>query len=171
MTVRHEGRLWQPDHPAQEILANGAACGDQLRRIGKMWEKEPVQGYDPFLLRYQNPTPWKNPLRKNPVGGIIIYPVDYFGAEGWGRDEEVKPVKTPITEATMHVGAEDLPILAWIVSPSGGSAAVVVDMLERPRSRPRYYQDEPVTYTDCKLIQGTPSEVLPREIRERMGLS
>ena len=92
------------------------------------------------------------------------YPLDYFG-----EDEE--PVKSPITEATMHYGAEDLPILAWAVAPGGGSAAAVVDMLERPRRPGREGEaGDPVTYTDCKVISGTPSEVLPRRILEKMGL-
>lgn len=133
-----QGRLWQPDHPAQEVLANGAACGDMLRGLAKMW--------DSMLT--------------------VHYPLDYFG-------EDEDPVKTPISEATMHYGAEDLPILAWIVAPGGGLAAAVVDLLERPRewrNMDLTPEGHPVSYADCKVIRGTPGEILPREIREKMGL-
>ena len=135
-----EGRLWHPDSPQQEVLANGAVCGDMLRGLAKMWDS---------MLS-------------------VHYPLDYFG-------EDEDPVKTPISEATMHYGAEDLPILAWIVAPGGGSAAAVVDMLERPRGQHVVFgsspeQGQPVSYADCKVIRGTPGEILPREIREKMGL-
>ena len=142
-----KGRLRQPEHPLQEVMANGAACGFALQKLAELW-------YTP--------------------GGNITYvqfPLELSHAKYGDFDEDEPPVKTPITEATMHYGAEDLPILAWIVAPGGGSAAVVVDMLERPRSRTPDERGQPVTYTDCQLIRGTPGEVLPREIREMMGLS
>jgi len=99
-----QGRLHNPDTPQQEVLANGAACGDILRGLAKMWMNQNIPAATVHL-------------------GPLHYPLDYF-------DEDEDPVKSPITEATMHYGAEDLPILAWVVAPSGGSAAVVVDMLE-----------------------------------------
>ena len=140
-----KGRLHNPDSPGQEILANGAVCGNALRVLARMF-------WDYGRLGIREPA------------NAVRYPLDYFG-------EDEDPVKTPITEATMFSGAEDLPILAWVVAPGGGSAAVAVDMLERP-SRPgiAFPEGQPVTYTDCKVIQGTPSEVLPREILEKMGL-
>ena len=133
-----KGRLYQPEHPGQEVLANGAACGMQLARLARMWST--VQEYV-----------------------AIIYPNDYF-------DEDEEPVKTPITEATMHYGADDLPILAWVVGHGGGSVAVVVDIVERSRVRINHGGVEPVPYSDCKVIQGTSGEVLPKSIRDRMGL-
>lgn len=135
-----------PDHPSQEVLANGAACGNYLREAAKIWHGRPLtEGAENAPAR-------------------LSYPLDYF-------DEDADPVFTPITEATMFFGAEELPILAWAVSPDGGSAGVVVDMRERP-SRPGIVvgEGQPVTYTDCKVIQGTPNEVLPREILEKIGL-
>ena len=139
-----KGRLWRPDSPAQEVLANGAFCGDKLRWLASMW-------WDYTQFGTKEPT------------SAVHYPLDYF-------DEDEDPVKSPITEATMHYRAEDLPILAWVVAPGGGSAAVVVDMLERPTSQIKRKRGQPVTYADCQIVQGTPSEVLPREILEKMGL-
>jgi hypothetical protein len=155
-----QGRLHNPDHPSQEVLANGAACGDVLRGLAMMWMREPD------LL------PHATTVHLGPVH----YPLDYF-------DDDEDPVKTPFTEATMHYRAEDLPILAWVVAPGGGSAAVVVDLLERPQGQhlvtghdvgvvfgSSREPDQPVSYADCKVIRGTPGEILPREIREKMGL-
>ena len=151
-----KGRLWHPDSPEQEVLANGAVCGNALRAMAKMWARDDLTG---------TPDPrYFGTVRGHDPTAIVHYPLDHF-------DDDEEPIMSPITEATMHYGAEDLPILAWAVAPGGGSAAAVVDMLERPRRPGREGEaGDPVTYTDCKVISGTPSEVLPRRILERMGL-
>ena len=133
-----QGRLYQPEHAGQEVLANGAACGFQLGHLAEIWSSP--QNY-----------------------ALVYYPIDQF-------DPDEEPVKTPITEATMHYGAEDLPILAWVVGHGGGSVAVVVDMLERSKLRTNHGGDEPAPYSDCKVIQGAPWEILPKSIRDKMGL-
>ena len=133
-----QGRLYQPEHAGQEVLANGAACGFQLGHLAEIWSSP--QNY-----------------------ALVYYPIDQF-------DPDEEPVKTPITEATMHYGAEDLPILAWVVGQGGGSVAVVVDIIERSRVRINHGGVEPVPFSDCKVIQGTSGEVLPKSIRDRMGL-
>ena len=170
-----KGRLWQPDSPEQEVLANGAVCGNALRALAKMWARdagdrgqwhghgqwhgEPSGTPDPHFFRGDG-----LPQVVNPPPSLVIYPLDRF-------DDDEKPVMSPITEATMHSGAEDLPILAWAVAPGGGVAAVVVDMMERPRRPGREGEaGDPVTYADCKVITGTPSAVLPRELRELLRL-
>jgi hypothetical protein len=145
-----EGRLHNPDHPSQEVLANGASCGNAIRvTVGYWLSQAPRFGGPGFT---------------DPERGVVSYPNDYFGPDD-------DPIMSPITEATMAYGAEDLPILAWAVAPHGGEAAVVVDMMERPRRPGREGEaGDPVTYADCKVITGTPSEVLPREIRELLRL-
>jgi hypothetical protein len=138
-----KGKLWRPDDAGQEVLANGTECGFRIRHLANLWGK--AAG-----------------LTIAEVVDIVKYPVDYF--EGTAPDaegEEIEPVKTPITNATILHKADNHPILAWAVQPGGGSAAVVVDSLEKT--------DSP--YADCKMIRGTPSEVLPLEILEKMGLS
>jgi hypothetical protein len=140
-----QGRLHNPDSPQQEVLANGAVCGNALRELARIyWGYESLGTAEPR--------------------SAVHYPLDYFG-----EDEE--PVKSPITGMTMLYGAEDMPLLAWAVAPGGGTAAIVVDKVERPtRVGVPDERGQPVTYTDCQLIQGTPSEVLPREILEKMRL-
>jgi len=151
-----KGRLWQPDSPQQEVLANGAVCGNVLRAFAKMWARDDFTGTpDPQFF---------GTVRGHDPTAIVHYPLDYFG-------EDDDPVMSPITEMMGLHKAEDLPILAWIVAPGAGRAAVVVDMMERPK--PTGMPDargQPVTYLDCQFIQGTPSEVLPRRILEKMGL-
>jgi hypothetical protein len=151
-----KGRLWQPDSPQQEVLANGAVCGNALRAIAKMWARDDFTG-TPDLQFFGT-------VRGHDPTAIVHYPIDHFA-------EDDDPVMSPFTEIMGLHRAEDLPILAWAIAPGAGSAAVVVDMLERP-SHPGMESEpgEPVTYNDCQLIQGTPSEVLPRQILEKMGL-
>jgi len=97
----------------------------------------------------------------------VYYPIDYFS-------EDEDPVFTLDTDETRGQGADNLPILAWIISEDGEEAAVAVDILERSKLRldPVYArsEDEPVAYTNCKVIGGTPSNLLPEEILKRMGL-
>ena len=140
-----KGRLHNPDHPSQEVLANGAVCGNALQAEVQRWLSVAPRFIDPDR-------------------GVIYYPWAWFGP-----DDE--PLISPLTEATMALRAHYLPVLAWAVAPGDGSAAVVVDMQERPGGPGiESERGEPVTYNDCKLILGTPSEVLPRRILERMGL-
>ena len=136
------GKLWRPDDAGQEVMANGTECGFRIRHLANLWGKS--AGLSP-----------------REMADMVKYPKDYFIAELDDDGEPIEPVKTPITEATMFYKADSHPILAWAVSPTGGSAVVVIDSMEKT--------DSP--YGDCKVIQGTPSEVLPLEIRQKMGLS
>lgn len=137
-----KGKLFRPDDAGQEVMANGTECGFRIRHLANLWGKS--AGLSP-----------------QEMADMVKYPKDYFITELDDEGELIEPVKTPITEATMHYKADSHPILAWAVSPSGGSAVVVIDAMEKT--------DSP--YADCKVIQGTPSEVLPLEIRRKMGLS
>tara|TARA_Y100000296_G_C5099406_1_gene219137 strand:+ start:276 stop:758 length:483 start_codon:yes stop_codon:yes gene_type:complete len=144
-----KGKLFRPDDAAQEVLANGASCGGRLRNLANLWAK----GSD---------------LNPQQIIDMVQYPIDYYGADDWMfqvPDEELNkeenPLSAPYTEATMHYGVEGHPILAWAVSPNGGSAAAIVDAQEK--------SDSP--YGDCKVIQGTPSEILPLSLRRKIGLS
>jgi hypothetical protein len=137
-----KGKLFRPDSAQQEVIANGTACGFRLRTVANLWAKSAG-------------------LTPQESISLVKYPVDYYPDRFVDGGDPEEPVRTPITEATMHYGVEDFPILAWAVSPTGGSAVVVVDALEK--------SDSP--YGDCKVIQGTPGEVLPLEIRQKMGLS
>ena len=137
-----KGKLWRPADAGQEVMANGTECGFRIRHLANLWGKS--AGLSPQEME-----------------DMVKYPKDYFITELDDEGELIEPVKTPITEATMHYKADSHPILAWAVSPSGGSAVVVIDAMEKT--------DSP--YADCKVIQGTPSEVLPLEIRRKMGLS
>jgi len=87
----------------------------------------------------------------------VKYASEYF-------DPDDEQPKAPITEATMFYGVDDLPILAWVVNDTGGLAAIVVDLVER-------IKEGESPYTNCRVVQGTAGEVLPREILEKMGLS
>ena len=137
-----KGKLWRPDDAAQEVMANGTECGFRIRHLANLWGKSAG-------------------LSSQEMADMVKYPKDYFIAELDDDGEPIEPVKTPITEATMFYKADSHPILAWAISPTGGSAVVVIDSMEKT--------DSP--YGDCKVIQGTPSEVLPLEIRQKMGLS
>ena len=136
-----KGKLWRPDDAGQEVMANGMECGFRIRHLANLWGRSAG-------------------LTPQEMADMVKYPKDFFLTELDDDDELVEPVKTPVTEATMHYKADSHPILAWAVSPSGGSAVVVIDTMEKT--------DSP--YADCKVIQGTPSEVLPLEIRQKMGL-
>ena len=137
-----EGRLFRPDEARQEVVANGVECGFRIRHLANLWAKGAG-------------------VSQAEAADMVKYPKDYFDVPRLDYEgNEKEPVKTPITEATMHYKADSHPILAWAVSPTGGSAAVVIDTLEKT--------DSP--YADCKVIQGTPQEVLPLEIRKEMGL-
>tara|TARA_Y100000310_G_C20592710_1_gene768912 strand:- start:594 stop:1073 length:480 start_codon:yes stop_codon:yes gene_type:complete len=136
-----KGKLWRPDDAGQEVMANGTQCGFRIRHLANLWGKAAGLAFVE-------------------VADMVKYPVDYFTAELDDEGEQIEPVKTPITNATVLHKADSHPILAWAVHPGGGTAAVVVDSLEKT--------DSP--YGDCKMIQGTPSEVLPLEILEKMGL-
>ena len=137
-----KGKLFRPDEARQEVVANGVECGFRIRHLANLWAK----GVG---------------MSQAEAADMVKYPKDYFDVPRLDYDgNEIEPVKTPITEATMHYKADSHPILAWAVSPTGGSAVVVIDSLEKT--------DSP--YGDCKVIQGTPQEVLPLEIRKEMGL-
>ena len=139
-----KGRLWMPDHPSQEVLANGAACGNYLRELTKIWYGSAIDPRD-------------DPAR-------LSYPLDYF-------DEDADPVFTPITAVLIEARAEELPILAWAVAPDGGSAGVVVDMRERPHAPGMETEyGDPVEYTNCKVVTGRPSELFSPEMLEVLGL-
>jgi hypothetical protein len=130
-----KGKLHRPEGPEQEVLANGMQCGDRITQIMQMWHEAaglPMYGQDAqdFMQR-------------------LKYPKDLPAGTG--------DVRTPFTEATMFAQAEDVPILAWSVAPSGNSVAVVVDMTERGQSN----------YPECKVIQGTANELLPQVIQEQ----
>jgi len=130
-----KGKLHRPDGPEQEVLANGMQCGDRITGIIKgWWESE----YGP--LRGDIATQFAAALK---------YPIDLPLGTG--------EVRTPFTEAATFHNADDVPILAWSVAPSGFSCAVVVDMAERGQSN----------YPDCQVIQGTINELLPRVIQEQ----
>lgn len=136
-----EGRLHRPDGPEQEVLANGMQCGDRITGIIKGWyesEYGPIMG---------------NVARE--FAAALKYPIDLPPGTG--------EVRTPMTEAATFHNADNVPILAWAVAPSGFSVAVVVDMTERGQSN----------YPDCQVIQGTPNELLPPEISQmyRIGFN
>ena len=133
-----KGRLHRPEGPEQEVLANGMQCGDRITQIMQMWYESaglPIYG--------DNAREFMEALK---------YPVNLPPGTG--------DVRTPFTEATMFAQAEDVPILAWSVAPSGFTCAVVVDMTERGQS----------SYPECKVIQGTLNELLPRVIQEEYRL-
>ena len=140
------GKLFRPDEARQEVVANGVDCGFQLQYLANQWSKGAGIG--------------EEEASRLPHGGVK-YPKDYFDVprlDYEGNEEE--PVRAPDTKTTKHYKAENHPILAWVVHPNKGSVAVVIDSLEKT--------DSP--YADCKVIQGTPEEVLPLEIRKEMGL-
>jgi hypothetical protein len=137
-----KGKLFRPDEARQEVVANGVECGFKIRRLANLWAKGAG-------------------ISRTETADTVKYPKDYFDVPKFGYEgNEIEPVRAPDTKTTKHYKAENHPILAWVVSPSGGSAAVVIDSLEKT--------DSP--YGDCKVIQGTPQEVLPLEIRKEMGL-
>jgi hypothetical protein len=138
------GKLFRPDEARQEVVANGVDCGFQLQYLANQWSKGAGIG--------------EEEAKKLPHGGVK-YPVDYFPPVAWDTEGR-EPVRAPDTKTTKHYKAENHPILAWVVHPNKGSVAVVIDSLEKT--------DSP--YADCKVIQGTPEEVLPLEIRKEMGL-
>ena len=129
----------------QEVMANGAYCGHILQSLAEA-----------------------------PHGdGHVRYPLDYFG-------EDEDPILTPDTEANRSSNTVKLPILAWTLSADRERAYVVVDMLEKDKYPVIYlggvYQDVrhpdiPPPLTNCKVATGRPSEILPRRILEKMGLS
>jgi hypothetical protein len=107
-------------------------------------------------------------LAEAPHGdGKVRYPLDYF-------DEDEDPILTPDTEANHKQDADNLPILAWAISRGGGEVWVVVDILERHKFKlsPELITAQDVTppLANCKVISGRPSDVLPQEILEKMGL-
>ena len=132
------GKLHRPDGPEQEVLANGMQCGDQITGIIKGWyesEYGPIRG--DVAVKF---------------AAALKYPIDL-------PTDIVEP-RTPHSEMTALYNAENLPILAWSVAPSGYSCAVVVDMSERGQSN----------YPDCQVLRGTPNELLPLEIQEEYRL-
>ena len=104
-------------------------------------------------------------LAEAPFGDRKVhYPLDHFDA-----DED--PILTADTEWNKAAQAENLPILAWTITDDDTQAYVAVDMLERREGRlDPAVENVPIPLTTCKVIWGTPQEVLPEEILERMGL-
>jgi len=138
-----KGKLHRPEGPEQEVLANGMQCGDRITQIMQMW-------YEAAGLSITG-------VHAEQFVNALRYPKDLPTGIG--------DVRTPITEATMFAQAEDVPILAWAIAPnpqhSGFSVAVVVDMTERGQSN----------YPECKVIQGTANELLPRVIQEQYRIT
>ena len=133
-----KGRLHRPDGPEQEVLANGMQCGDRITADIKAWyesEYGPIRG--DVAIQF---------------AAALKYPVDL-------PTNIVEP-RTPHSTLTANHNAENLPILAWSVAPSGFSCAVVVDMTERGQSN----------YPDCLVLRGTPNELLPDEIQQEYKL-
>ena len=138
-------RVYDPGLPRellqkQEIMANGAYCGHILQSLA-----EAPHGY-----------------------GKVRYPLDYF-------DEDEDPILTPDTEANKSKNSDNLPILAWTVSGDGHDVYVAVDMMER---RERTFAEEndpefpgaPPPLTTCKVIRGSPGQLLPEELLKRLRL-
>ena len=124
-----------------QVMANGARCGHLLQTLARFYD------------------------------GLVRYPTDLFG-------EDEDPVKIPRTVVTIGQDAQDLPLLAWTISSDGQLAAAVVDLLERldqrTVGRPKYqfFQGvEQLPETNCKVIGGKPSEILPPELLDRININ
>ena len=98
--------------------------------------------------------------------GLVVYPLDFF-------NEDEDPIKIPHTQVAIGQDAEYLPILAFTVSADGQQAAAVVDLVDKLDQRSKYplpAQQGKLTNTDCKVIGGKPSEILPPELLARINI-